>query len=106
MSESNAIGHVQDAETKAKKLVADAEKRKAEKVQKANEKARQIVDGAEARTKEIRDDAVKKAAEQADKEREKSLFEASIAAKKVQKEELGKNKIKDIAEKVVRQIFS
>lgn len=106
MSESNAIGHVQDAEAKAKKIVADAEKRKADKLQKANENARQIVDEAEAKTKNIRDDAVKKATEQADKEREKSLAEAGVAAKKVQKEELGKNKIKDIAEKVVRQIFS
>lgn len=106
MSESNAIGHVQDAEAKAKKLVADAEKRKAEKIQKANERARQIVDEAEARAKPLRDDVIKSATEQANAEREKSLFEASAMAKKVQKEELGKNRIKDIAEKVVRQIFS
>ncbi len=105
MPNSNAIEHVQNAEAKARKAVEDAERRRAERVQKAREKAGQIVEEAEARTKQIKEDAIKKANAEAEKERSGRLLEASGEAKKLQKRELGHNRINEVVGKVVRQIF-
>ncbi len=105
MTNSNSIEHVQGAEAKARKIIEDAEKRKAEKVSKANEKAGQIVEEAEAKTRQIKDDAVRKAETEAEKERSRRIMEATVAAKKVQKQELSSNKIKGVVDKVIRQIF-
>ena len=57
---SNSIEHVQDAESKARKLIEDAETRKSEKIAKANEKARQIVEDAEATIKPVKEESIKK----------------------------------------------
>ena len=105
MPNPDSIEHVQDAEAKAKKIVEDAEKRRADKVHKASEKATQMVDDAEAKTKLIKEEAEKKALAEAEKERSKKLSQASLAAKKVQKKELGADKVKGIVDKVIRQIF-
>ncbi len=105
MPNSSAIEHVQDAETRAKRMVDDAEKRKAERIQKANEKAARIVEEAEAKTKQIREEALKTASAEAERERSRRVSESSGLAKRLEKRELGHNKIRDVVDKVVRQIF-
>ena len=86
-------------------MIEDAEKRKAEKIQKAKERAVRMVDEAEAKTKQIREEAVKKALSDAEKDRSRRLLEAVAAAKRVRKLELGPSRVKGIADKVIKQIF-
>jgi vacuolar-type H+-ATPase subunit H len=105
MPNSNAIEHVQEAEAKAKRMVEDAERRRADRIQKANERAAQTVEEAEAKTKQIREEAIKKAGAEAEAERSRRLSEAGGLAKRLQKRELGHNKIREVVDKVVRQIF-
>lgn len=106
MANPSSIEDIQDAEAKAKKLIEDAENRKAEKIAKANEKAKKIVEDAEMKAKEIKDDAVKKAGSELDKERERKLSDARSIAKKIQSNNLSGNAVKNVVAKLVRNIFS
>ncbi len=105
MADQSSIGHVQEAEAKAKKLVEDAEKSKIEKVEKARQKAREIIEEAEGRTKGMKEDAIKKASGELAKERERKLSDARSTAKKLESKELSRNSVQSVVNKLVRHIF-
>ncbi len=106
MANPSSIEHVQDAETKAKKLIEEAEKSKTDKIHRAREKASKIIEEAEAQTKKIKEDSTKKATGELSKERERKLSEAKNMVKKVQGKDLSKAAIKSVVDKLVKQILS
>ncbi len=105
MANPSSIEHVQDAETKAKKLVEDAQKSSAEKMQKARQRAAQIVEEAEGKAKPIKENAIKKANVELQKERERKISDARSDAKKINSKDLSRDALKNVVGKLVRQIF-
>ncbi len=104
MANSTSIEHVQDAESKAKSILDEAEKEKAAKILKANEKAAKIIAEAEIKAKEIKAESLKKVEEEVAKSREGGLAEARELAKRIEKTKIGKEKIKRIGSRAAKEI--
>jgi vacuolar-type H+-ATPase subunit H len=105
MASPGSIQNIQDSEATAKKMVEDAQKSGAEKIGKARQRAVQIIEEAEGMAKPIKERALKKANAELQKERERTLYDAKSAVKKIQSKDLGKEEVKDVVEKLVKQIF-
>ena len=106
MSNPSSIENVQDAESKAKKIIEDAQKSKAEKISKAMEKARKEIEEAQMQTKSIKESAMKKVSSELERDRERKLRDARAQAAKIQKKELSKNALNAVVDKLVKHIFS
>ena len=105
MSGSNAIEHVQSAETKAREIIEEAERKRTEMIERANEKAKQIIEQAESETKGMREDAIKKISAELESYNRRSISEAREEAKRIQKKDLNKSTVSAVVDRVIRQIF-
>ncbi len=104
MANSKSIEHVQDAESKAKSIVEEADKEKSEKLAKAQEKGAKVLAEAEAKAKEMKAEMIRKAQDEIAKAREKGLSDAKEFAKRIEKTKVSKDKIKRISNRAAKEI--
>ena len=103
---NSTIEDVQETEKEAKKMIEDAEKAKADKIAKANERARAIVSEAEQNAKEFREAALKQANSEIAKSRDKSISEAKEVIRRISGTKVSKEKMKKAAARAIKEITS
>ncbi len=101
---ARSIENVQDAESKAAKMVEDAEKAKAEKIAKAKDKAAAMISDAGERAKTVKAEAVSQAGDEIARSRERGLAEAKNLAKKIEGMKVSKERLRRAVGKAVKEI--
>ncbi len=104
VSETSAIGEVQDSEKRAAESVLLAEEGKKGKVAAAHEKARKIIEEAEAESRSAKEAAERRGAEEAARETKRVMADAEKAAAKIRKAKPTAAALKGIADEIVKGI--